>query len=182
MGGLRVPGKGQAASMLAELNAEHAKETGHAKETEDVPSPLPPTEGASEVASTVPIDAGSATENTTDIISDRTTGSTTQNTTDHTTDNKVSSSVVRTTILPTIFPVEPEDDPIRAGTLSLLLMPLKTPLSDKRSWVVTSIKAHTDIWDRVGHVAKLLGKDRQDVVAEALMDYFAKVVREEQGK
>jgi predicted transcriptional regulator len=63
---------------------------------------------------------------------------------------------------------------------------LRQPLpieTGKGPHTVTSIKVHQGIWERLGHVAQITGRNKQDLVAEALTDLFAKILREEgQGR
>lgn len=73
-------------------------------------------------------------------------------------------------------------DPIRAAVFQMLQQPLPGDIA-KGPHTVTSIKVHQGIWERLGHVAQITGRNKQDLVAEALTDLFAKILREEgQGR
>jgi hypothetical protein len=70
-------------------------------------------------------------------------------------------------------------DPIRVAVLQMLRQPLPMD-AGKGPQIVTSIKVHQGIWERLGHVAQITGRNKQDLVAEALTDLFAKILREEE--
>ena len=94
----------------------------------------------------------------------------------------VSSKVFHTTssavVLPTSSTEGNATDPLRQAVLSLLAQPLAGDPT-KGPFTVTSIKVHQQIWERLGHVAGVTGRNKQDLVAEALLDLFVKIRRAE---
>jgi predicted transcriptional regulator len=64
--------------------------------------------------------------------------------------------------------------------MTLLAQPLAGDPA-KGPFTVTSIKVHQQIWERLGHVATITGRAKQDLVTEALLDLFAKIQRTEAG-
>ena len=71
-------------------------------------------------------------------------------------------------------------DPLRDALLQTIQQPIEGGTS-KGPFVVSSIKVHNAVWERLGYVGQLTGRNKQDLVSEALIDLFAKVLREEGG-
>jgi hypothetical protein len=92
------------------------------------------------------------------------------------TENTTTLPVVRTTSNTTTLP--PQVDPLRAALLQTIQQPVAGDLS-KGPFTVSSIKVHNTVWERLGYVSQLTGRNKQDLVSEALLDLFAKISREE---
>lgn len=43
---------------------------------------------------------------------------------------------------------------------------------------VSTVKIPTEVWERLGWVAALTGRKKQDIIAEALKDYFRAVLKD----
>ena len=71
-------------------------------------------------------------------------------------------------------------DPLRDALLQTIQHPIEGDMS-KGPFTVSSIKVHNTVWERLGYVGQLTGRNKQDLVSEALIDLFAKVLREEGG-
>lgn len=69
------------------------------------------------------------------------------------------------------------DDPLAAAVRQMLSRPY---IADPRKgpFTVSTVKMPTEVSERLGWVATLTGKAKQEILAEALKDYFAKVLRE----
>lgn len=78
---------------------------------------------------------------------------------------------------------EPSDDttgpsdPLAAAVRQMLSRPY-TADPRKGPFTVSTVKIPTEVSERLGWVATLTGKAKQEILAEALKDYFAKVLRE----
>jgi hypothetical protein len=142
----------------------------------DAPAPkrdTPPTPKEKVIAVAAP----PSTEPTSSIVAETTTLPTNNiplSTTDHTTTLPVAHTTSNTTALPT------QTDPLRAALLQTIQQPVVGDLS-KGPFTVSSIKVHNTVWERLGYASQLTGRNKQDLVSEALLDLFAKISREEKG-
>lgn len=68
-------------------------------------------------------------------------------------------------------------DPLAAAIRQMLSRPY-TADPRKGPFTVSTVKMPTEVSERLGWVATLTGKAKQEILAEALKDYFAKVLRE----
>lgn len=48
---------------------------------------------------------------------------------------------------------------------------------EKGPFTVSTVKIPAEVWDRLGWLSKWTGRAKQDIIADALKDHFAKVVR-----
>lgn len=94
--------------------------------------------------------------------------------TDTTTALPVTHTTSNTTALPK------KSDPLRDALIQAIQQPVEGELG-KGPFTVSSIKVHNTVWERLGYVSQLTGRNKQDLVSEALLDLFAKVVRGEGG-
>jgi hypothetical protein len=69
------------------------------------------------------------------------------------------------------------DDPLAAAVRQMLSRPY-TADPRRGPFTVSTVKMPTEVSERLGWVATLTGKAKQEILAEALKDYFAKVLRE----
>jgi len=69
------------------------------------------------------------------------------------------------------------DDPLAAAVRQMLSRPY-TADPRKGPFTVSTVKIPTEVSERLGWVATLTGKAKQEILADALKDYFAKVLRE----
>jgi hypothetical protein len=68
-------------------------------------------------------------------------------------------------------------DPLAAAVRKMLSRPY-TADPRKGPFTVSTVKIPTEISERLGWVATLTGKAKQEILADALKDYFAKVLKE----
>jgi hypothetical protein len=68
-------------------------------------------------------------------------------------------------------------DPLAAAVRQMLSRPY-TADARKGPFTVSTVKMPTEVSERLGWVATLTGKAKQEILADALKDYFAKVLRE----
>jgi hypothetical protein len=68
-------------------------------------------------------------------------------------------------------------NPMQQAVLDMLARPYG-PETMKGPHTVTTMKIPTDIWDRLGMVCILTGQTKQDIIAEALRDHFAKLLEQ----
>lgn len=69
------------------------------------------------------------------------------------------------------------DDPLTAAVRQMLSRPY-TADPRRGPFTVSTVKMPTEVSERLGWVATLTGRAKQEILAEALKDYFAKVLRE----
>jgi hypothetical protein len=144
----------------------------------DLPEASPPLPSGSTVAST----PASTSDNTSDSIITHTskpaktlkrshtrTGSTVQPH-DNTSDSIVASSHNNSG--------DYTNDPIKNGEWQVVQRPLSTSYR-KGPFTTSSVRVPTEVWDRLKVVKNFLGVDQQDILADALADYFDKVRRGE---
>ena len=65
----------------------------------------------------------------------------------------------------------PVGHPLQEAILQLLAAPYPPTLT-RGPFTVTSVKIHTEIWNRVGLAATLIGRPKQEILAEALRNYL----------
>jgi len=68
-------------------------------------------------------------------------------------------------------------DPMAGAVREMLSQPY-TADPRKGPFTVSTVKIPTEVSERLGWVAALTGKAKQEILAEALKDYFAKVLKE----
>lgn len=68
-------------------------------------------------------------------------------------------------------------DPLAAAVRQMLSRPY-TADPRKGPFTVSTVKMPTEVSERLGWVATLTGKAKQEILADALKDFFAKVLRE----
>lgn len=68
-------------------------------------------------------------------------------------------------------------DPLAAAVRKMLSQPYRAD-PKKGPFTVSTVKIPTEVSERLGWVATLTGKPKQEILAEALKDYFAKVLKE----
>src|SRR5262249_41744091 len=72
-------------------------------------------------------------------------------------------------------PVEPKEqgDPLRLAVRELLARPY---VADAKAgpFTVSTVKIPTEVWERLGWVSTLTDRPKQEILAEALKDYFEK--------
>lgn len=68
-------------------------------------------------------------------------------------------------------------DPLAAAVRQMLSRPY-TADPRKGPFTVSTVKIPTEISERLGWVATLTGKAKQEILSDALKDYFAKVLKE----
>ena len=95
-----------------------------------------------------------------------------RNTTSNTTILPVTYTTSNTTTLPT------SNDSLRTALLQTIQHPIAGDMS-KGPFSVSSIKVHNTVWERLGYVAQLTGRNKQDLISEALLDLFVKIAHEE---
>jgi hypothetical protein len=98
-----------------------------------------------------------------------------------------SSVVSRTTTLPRRHQLQttetetgsPESNrggnPLTSAMREMLGQPY-TAEPRKRAYTVSTVKIPTEVWERLGWAAMLTERPKQEIIAEALKDYFAKLV------
>lgn len=69
-------------------------------------------------------------------------------------------------------PVDPMADAVRA----MLARPYTTD-PEKGPFTVSTVKIPAEVWERLGWLSKWTGRAKQDIIADALKDHFAKVVK-----
>ena len=74
-------------------------------------------------------------------------------------------------------PDEPSADPIRAAVKELLSRPYSSG-PQKVPLTVSTVKMPHEVWERLGWAAKLTEQTQQDIISEALKDYFQKLLRQ----
>jgi hypothetical protein len=70
-----------------------------------------------------------------------------------------------------------EANPMHQAVLDMLARPYG-PEALKGPYTVTTMKIPTDIWDRLGMVCILTGQTKQDIIAMALRDHFARLLEQ----
>lgn len=65
-------------------------------------------------------------------------------------------------------------DPIKRGYWSVIRQPLSANYR-RGPFTTSSVRVSTEVWDRLKAIKAFLGKDQQDILADALADYFEKV-------
>jgi hypothetical protein len=65
---------------------------------------------------------------------------------------------------------------VKSALIAALGRPYPDPLP-KGQMTVTSIKLHNEIWQRLGYAQQITGLNKQDLIAEALIDLYAKIAR-----
>ncbi|MBX9625556.1 MAG: hypothetical protein K2X82_17245 [Gemmataceae bacterium] len=48
---------------------------------------------------------------------------------------------------------------------------------EKGPFTVSTVKIPAEVWERLGWLSKWTGRAKQDILADALKDHFAKVVK-----
>jgi hypothetical protein len=71
---------------------------------------------------------------------------------------------------------QPEADPIAEAVCALLARPYAAH-ADKGPFAVSTVKIPAEVWERLSWLAKWTGRAKQDIIADALREHFAKVVR-----
>jgi hypothetical protein len=72
--------------------------------------------------------------------------------------------------------VEPSADPLRDAVKELLSRPYST--ERKVPLTVSTVKMPSEVWERLGWAAKFSGQTQQDIISDALKDYFQKMLRQ----
>ena len=105
---------------------------------------------------------------------------------DRSDDSSATSSVAQTRkrkqVTRTKDELPPDDsadtgDPLATAVRKMLSQPYKAD-PKKGPFTVSTVKIPTEVSERLGWVATLTGKPKQEILAEALKDYFAKVLKE----
>ncbi len=60
----------------------------------------------------------------------------------------------------------------------MLSEPYSTETGRSRQYTVSTVKIPTDVWERLGWVAKFSERKQQDIIADALKDYFQKMLKQ----
>jgi hypothetical protein len=76
-----------------------------------------------------------------------------------------------------VVSVEPSADPIASAVRELLARPYPTDKAN-RAVTVSTVKIPSEVWERLGWASKLLGQTKQDIISDALKDYFQKLLRQ----
>jgi hypothetical protein len=91
------------------------------------------------------------------------------------------SEVAHTTKPKRVRVVRPEaeetDDPLTSAVREMLGKPYASD-TDKGPFTVSTVKMPSEVWERLGWVSKLIGKTKQDIIAEALKGYFRTVAKD----
>lgn len=74
-------------------------------------------------------------------------------------------------------PAATERDPI-AGAVKELLSRAYASDEGKGPLSVSTVKMPSEVWERLGWAAKVTGQAKQDIIRDALKDYFRKLVKE----
>lgn len=74
-------------------------------------------------------------------------------------------------------PVVPAADPIASAVKELLARPYPSDVA-KGAVTVSTVKIPSEVWERLGWASKLLGQTKQDIISDALKDYFRKLLKE----
>lgn len=74
-------------------------------------------------------------------------------------------------------PGEELTDPIAGAVKELLARPYTTE-GGKGPLTVSTVKMPSEVWERLGWAAKLTGQAKQDIIRDALKDYFRKLLKE----
>ncbi|HEY7309561.1 MAG TPA: hypothetical protein VH643_09410 [Gemmataceae bacterium] len=131
-------------------------------------------------ATTATPERGETRDLATPLPDNHTTGSEVSSTTTLADRSPVSSEVVKLTSPKRVrreTPVTQDPaDPMRAAVKELLSRPYST--ERKAPLTVSSVKMPTEVWERLGWAAKLSGQNQQDIIADALKDYFQKMLRQ----
>jgi len=72
-------------------------------------------------------------------------------------------------------------DPLRAAQIATLADPLPVEFPKGTAATVTTVKIAGPIWSRLKVATALTGRNQQDLIAEALRDFFAKLAAQETG-
>lgn len=74
-------------------------------------------------------------------------------------------------------PEPTERDPIAGAVKELLSRPY-TSEEGKSPLTVSTVKMPNEVWERLGWAAKVTGQAKQDIIRDALKDYFRNLVKE----
>jgi hypothetical protein len=74
-------------------------------------------------------------------------------------------------------PAATERDPIAGAVKELLSRPYSSE-EGKAPLTVSTVKMPSEVWERLGWAAKLTGQAKQDIIRDALKDYFRKLLKE----
>ncbi len=77
-------------------------------------------------------------------------------------------------------PPEPQEEPAASNPLASALREMlgkPYPQGARESFTVSTVKIPTEVWERLGFAATLTGRPKQEVIAEALKDYFKKILK-----
>lgn len=67
-------------------------------------------------------------------------------------------------------------DPMAEAVRTMLGRPYAAD-PEKGPFTVSTVKIPAEVWDRLGWLSKWTGRAKQDIIADALKDHFAKVVK-----
>jgi hypothetical protein len=62
------------------------------------------------------------------------------------------------------------------AVLAMLSRPYTSDLG-KGPFTVSTVKVPTEVWERLGWVSAWTGRPKQEIIADALKDHFAKVLK-----
>jgi hypothetical protein len=72
--------------------------------------------------------------------------------------------------------LQPETDPIAEAVRTLLARPYAAT-AEKGPFTVSTVKIPAEVWERLSWLSKWTGRAKQDIIADALREHFAKVLR-----
>jgi len=72
---------------------------------------------------------------------------------------------------------EEADDPLTVAVRDMLGKPYASN-HEKGPFTVSTVKIPSEVWERLGWVSKLIGRTKQDIIAEALKGYFRTVAKD----
>lgn len=67
-------------------------------------------------------------------------------------------------------------DPMAAAVRAMLGQPYSGEPA-KGQFIVSTVKLPVEVWERLGWLSKWTGRAKQDIIADALKDHFAKIVK-----
>lgn len=70
----------------------------------------------------------------------------------------------------------PEENPVARAMREMLARPY-TFDAKKGPFTVSTVKIPTEVWERLGWAVALTDRPKQEIIAEALQDYFATLLR-----